>query len=191
MRKSRVERRTDETDVVVEIELDGTGSSEIDTPLGFLNHMLTSLSKHSLIDIKIDASGDLDHHVVEDTAICLGDALRKALGDFRGIKRFGYSMVPMDCSLAFAAIDLSNRPYAVVDLMTKGTGIEDMASEDISHFFESLASSLNINIHVRVEYGQNDHHKVEAAFKALALALREAVSRDPKRKDIPSTKGVI
>lgn len=191
MRKARVERQTEETDIVVEVELDGSGNSKVDTPISFLNHMLASLSKHSLIDINVDASGDLNHHIVEDTAICIGRAIRKALGDFKGIRRFGYALAPMDCSLALVALDISNRPYAVIELRTERDDIEDMASEDIHHFFESLSASFKINLHVRVEYGKNDHHKVEAAFKALALALREVVSIDPRREDVPSTKGVI
>lgn len=191
MREAEVQRKTSETNVMVKLNLDGKGLSDIHTGLSFLNHMLNLLAAHSLIDISINAGGDLSHHVIEDVAICLGEAIKKALGDFIGIKRFGYAIVPMDCSLAIVAIDLSNRPYSRIDLKLEGKSIEDVASEDINHFLETLAISLRANIHVMVQYGLNDHHKVEAAFKALALALREAVSIDPKRSGVPSSKGVL
>ncbi|MEM2820476.1 MAG: imidazoleglycerol-phosphate dehydratase, partial [Candidatus Bathyarchaeia archaeon] len=139
----------------------------------------------------IEASGDLSHHVAEDVAICLGEAIRRALGDVAGIRRFGYAIVPMDCSLAFAAVDISNRPYSKIDLKIEGKRIEDMPCEDIYHFLETLANSLRANIHVWVEYGLNDHHKVEASFKALALSLRQALSLDPLRSGVASSKGVL
>ena len=191
MRESEYYRRTSETEVRVKVRLEGSGIANIHTGILFLDHMLKSLSAHSLIDMSVEASGDLSHHIIEDVAICLGEAIRRALGDMSGIRRFGYAIVPMDCSLAFAAIDISNRPYPKIDLKLEGKRIEDMPCEDIYHFLETLTNSLRANIHVWVEYGLNDHHKVEAAFKALALSLRQAVSVDPSRIGAPSSKGVL
>jgi imidazoleglycerol-phosphate dehydratase len=135
--------------------------------------------------------GDLKHHAVEDLAICLGEALNKALGTREGLTRFGYASAPMDCSLAFAAVDLVKRPYFKIDLKLRGKKVEDMATEDIAHFFESIATSIVANIHVFTQYGSNDHHKAEAAVKALAMSLKQAVAMDPRRKGVPSSKGVI
>jgi imidazoleglycerol-phosphate dehydratase len=191
MRIGRVSRKTTETNIEVEVDLDGEGKAEVSTGVRFLDHMLNSLATHSLIDMKVKAEGDLTHHILEDVAICLGEAVLKALGDARGIRRFGYSIVPMDCSVAFAAVDLSRRPYVRVDLKLEGKKIEDMPCENIIHFIESLATALRANVHVWIQYGSNDHHKVEASFKALALSLREAVSLDPRRRGVPSSKGVI
>lgn len=191
MRTAEVSRKTRETDIHVKVNLDGSGVAEVDTGIAFLDHMLRSLATHSLIDITAKATGDLRHHTIEDVSICLGEALRKALGDSAGIRRFGYAIVPMDCSLALAAVDLANRPYVNIDLRLEGIEVEDMACEDVNHFLETLAMSLRANIHVRVQYGSNNHHKVEAAFKALALSLRQAVSVDPRRSGVPSSKGVI
>jgi imidazoleglycerol-phosphate dehydratase len=139
----------------------------------------------------VKVKGDLKHHIAEDVAICLGKALKKALGNKYGIRRFGYAFVPMDCSLAFCAVDLGKRPYAKIDLKLEGRSIEDMACEDILHFLETLATTLQANLHIWIEYGTNDHHKAEASFKALALALRQAVNSDLRRKGTPSSKGVI
>ncbi len=191
MRIAEFSRKTGETDIYVKVDLDGSGKIETKTGVAFLDHMLASLATHSLIDITVKATGDLSHHTTEDVAICLGEALRKALGNIAEIRRFGYAIVPMDCSLAFAAIDLANRPYVKVDLKLRGKKIEDIPCEDIVHFFETLAMSLRANIHVWVHYGANDHHKVEAAFKATALSLRLAVSHDPRRSGVPSSKGAI
>jgi len=191
MRVSEVSRKTRETEVLVKVNLDSDGKADVDTGVAFFNHLLTSLATHSLIDITAKVKGDLRHHAIEDVAICLGETLRKALGDGEGINRFGFAVVPMDCSLAFAAIDLAKRPYAKIDLKLRGKKIEDMASEDIQHFLETLASSLQANIHAWVQYGANDHHKAEAIFKALALSLKQAIAIEPRRKGIPSSKGVI
>jgi imidazoleglycerol-phosphate dehydratase len=191
MRVNEVYRKTRETEVLVKVNLDSEGKADIDTGVPFLNHLMTSLATHSLIDITAKVKGDLKHHAVEDLAICLGEALSKALGSREGINRFGYAAVPMDCSLAFSAVDLVKRPYSKIDLKLRGKKIEDMPSEDICHFLETLATSLSANIHVWVEYGNNDHHKAEAAIKALALALKQASALDPRRKGIPSSKGVI
>ena len=191
MRADEVYRKTRETEVLVRVNLDSEGKADIDTGVPFLNHLLTSLATHSLIDITAKVKGDLKHHAVEDLAICLGEALSKALGSREGINRFGYAAVPMDCSLAFSAVDLVKRPYSKIDLKLRGKKVEDMPTEDICHFLETLATSLSANIHVWVEYGNNDHHKAEAAIKALALSLKQASALDPRRKGIPSSKGVI
>lgn len=191
MRKASVERTTRETSVTVTVNLDGSGAAEVETPIGFLSHMLTSLSTHSMIDVSLKVTGDLKHHIAEDAALCLGRAIREALGEGEPVKRFGYASVPMDCSLASCALDLGGRPYHVVSLGLNGPMVEDLAAEDLTHFLESLATSLHANVHVKVHYGCNDHHRAEAAFKALALSLREAVARDPRRHGVPSSKGVI
>ncbi len=191
MRTEEVYRKTRETEVTVKVNLDGEGKVTAETGVGFFDHLLTSFATHSLIDLTAKVKGDLKHHAIEDLAIGLGEALSKALGSREGITRFGYAAVPMDDSVAFAAVDLVKRPYAVVNLKLRGKKIEDMASEDITHFFETLATSLTANIHVWTEYGGNDHHKAEAAVKALALSLKQAVALDPRRKGVPSSKGVI
>jgi len=191
VRVAEVFRKTRETEISIKVNLDSEGKAEIDSGIAFFDHLVTSLATHSLIDIIAKVRGDLRHHVIEDVAICLGQALRKALGDERGIERFGYAIVPMDDSLAFSAIDLAKRPYAKIDLKLRGKKIEDMACEDINHFLETLASSLQANLHLWTQYGGNDHHKAEAAFKALALSLKQAVAIDPRRKGVPSSKGVI
>ncbi len=191
MRTEEVYRKTRETEVTVKVNLDGEGKAEVDTGVAFFDHLVTSFATHSLIDVTAKVKGDLKHHAIEDLAIGLGEALSKALGSREGITRFGYAAVPMDDSLAFAAIDLVKRPYAAIDLKLRWKKVEDMATEDISHFFETLATSLCANIHIWTEYGSNDHHKAEAAVKALALSLRQAVAMDLRRKGVPSSKGVI
>jgi len=191
LRIGKIERETKETSIIAEVNLDGSGGSEVETPIAFLSHMLSTLATHSMIDIKVKARGDLTHHITEDVALCLGSAMKEALHGSERIARFGYAAVPMDCSLSFAAVDLGNRPYSAIDLGAHGQNIEDMAVEDVVHFFESLATSMRSNIHIKVEYGGNDHHRVEAAFKALALSLRNAVSLDPRRTGVPSSKGAI
>ena len=191
MRTEEVYRKTRETEVTVKANLDGEGKADVNTGVSFLDHMVTSFSTHSLIDVTAKVKGDLKHHAVEDLAICLGEALNKALGTREGLARFGYAAAPMDCSLAFAAVDLVKRPYFKIDLKLRGKKVEDMAVEDINHFFESFSTSLSANVHVFVQYGSNDHHKAEAAVKALALSLRQAVAMDPRRKGVPSSKGVI
>jgi imidazoleglycerol-phosphate dehydratase len=191
VRISEVSRKTRETDVLVKVNLDSEGKTEVDTGIAFLDHLITSLATHSLIDITAKVKGDLRHHASEDLAICLGEAFKKALDDREGINRFGFAVVPMDCSLAVAAIDLAKRPYAKIDLKLRGKKIEDMPTEDIYHFLETLTSSLQANIHTWVQYGANDHHKAEAVFKALALSLRQAITIDPRRRGVPSSKGMI
>ncbi len=191
MRINQVYRKTKETEVKAKVNLDGEGKVTVNTGIAFLDHMITSLATHSLIDIEASVKGDLAHHSIEDLAIGLGEALNKALGTREGITRFGNAAAPMDCSLAFAAVDLVKRPYFKIDLKLRGKKIEDMPTEDINHFYESLTTALQANVHMFVEYGSNDHHKAEAATKALALSLRQAVAVDPRRKGVPSSKGVI
>jgi imidazoleglycerol-phosphate dehydratase len=191
MRTDEVYRKTKETEVTAKVNLDGEGKTDITTGVAFFDHLLTSFATHSLIDVTAKVKGDLKHHSIEDLAIGLGEALSKALGNREGITRFGFAAVPMDESLAFAAVDLVKRPYAVINLKLKGKKIEDMATEDIVHFFETIATSLCANVHVWTEYGGNDHHKAEAAVKALALSLKQAVAVDPRRKGIPSSKGAM
>ncbi len=191
MRTEEVYRKTKETDVKVTVNLDGEGKVVVATGVPFLDHLINSFGTHSLIDISASVKGDLVHHSVEDLAIGLGDALNKALGTREGIARFGSAAVPMDCSLAFAAVDLVKRPYFKIDLKLRGKKVEEMPTEDIVHFFESFATALGSNVHVYVEYGSNDHHKAEAAIKALALSLRQAIALDPKRKGVPSSKGAM
>jgi len=191
MRTEEVYRKTKETEVKVKVNLDGEGKANVNTSVPFLDHLLTSLATHSLIDISASVEGDLVHHSVEDLALGLGEALNKALGTREGITRFGNAAAPMDCSLAFAAIDLVKRPYVKIDLKLRGKKVEEMPTEDIVHFFESLTQSLQANVHIFIEYGSNDHHKAEAATKALALSIRQAVTMDPRRKGVPSSKGVI
>ena len=191
MRTHTIKRSTNETQIQLTINLDGTGSSEINSGNSFLDHLVKSLATHSLFDIQLHAKGDLTHHIVEDIAICLGSALREALSDGMGITRFGYGLVPMDDSLALAALDLVKRPYVKLNLKLEGDIIEDLPTEDILHFFETFALSLQATIHLWVFYGQNDHHKIEAATKALALSLKQACTLDYTRNQVPSAKGTL
>ncbi len=191
MRTDEVYRKTKETELTVRVNLEGEGKVMVDTGVAFFNHLLTSLATHSMIDLEARVKGDLKHHSIEDLSIGLGEALNKALGPREGIVRFGWAYVPMDESLGFASVDLVKRPYAVVDLKLRGKRIEDMATEDIVHFFETLATSMQATIHICTSYGSNDHHKAEACTKALALSLKQAVSVDPRRKGVPSSKGAM
>jgi imidazoleglycerol-phosphate dehydratase len=191
MRIDEVYRKTKETEVTAKVNLDGEGKIEVETGVAFFDHLLASFATHSLIDTTAKVKGDLKHHCIEDLAIGLGEALSKALGAREGLNRFGSATIPMDDSLASAAVDLVKRPYAVIDLKLRGKKIEDMATEDIVHFLETLATSLGANIHVWTMYGGNDHHKAEAAIKALALSLKQAVAIDPRRKGLPTSKGAM
>ena len=190
-RKSTIKRSTQETSITVSVNLDGTGKTDIKTGVNFLDHLIVSFGKHSLMDLKVVAktNDNIEHHLIEDTAITIGQAIDKALDSRKGITRFGNAAVPMDESLAEASIDLVKRPFSKLTLSIKRNKIEDMSKEDLEHFFISLLQNLNSCIHLTVKYGENDHHKVEAAIKSLAVALRRAVSLDSKQKGIPSTKG--
>jgi imidazoleglycerol-phosphate dehydratase len=189
-RTSAFNRKTKETNITVKVNVDGTGRSSVSTDAKFLDHMIQLLSTHSLIDIQIRARGDLKHHIVEDTALALGAALSEALGERKGIRRFGSAYAPMDESLAFVSVDLVKRPYFVpTDLEFRRNYIEDVPREDLQHFFRSFCTAISCTMHIRLIYGSNDHHKAEACFKALALALRQAVALDQRRSTIPSSKG--
>ncbi len=192
MRKAKVERKTTEVDIVVELNVDGKGKGNVETGIKFLNHLLTTLAKHGLFDLTVKATGELKHHVSEDVALTLGEALQKALAKKKGIRRFGSAYVPMDDSLARATVDLGGRAYSTLDLKLSHPQIEDLKTEDIEHFFYSFAQASKSNLHITVLYGSNDHHKIEAAVKALALALRQAVTPEPRvRGEVPSAKGVL
>lgn len=190
-RTSSINRKTKETDVSVRVNIDGTGKTSIKTGINFLDHLITSFGKHGMMDLVIKAKSNdgIEHHLIEDVAITIGAAIDKALGDRRGITRFSYSSVPMDESLAEASVDLIKRPYYKSSLAIKRNKIEDVSKEDLEHFFQSLLQNLNSCIHLTVKYGDNDHHKVEAAIKSLAVAFRIAAAIDKKQKGIPSTKG--
>ena len=191
LRKHSIKRNTKETDVSVSVNIDGTGKISVDTGISFLDHLVISFAKHALIDLQVKAKSkdNIEHHLIEDTAIAIGSTLDKALGNRSGIVRFSHASVPMDESLADATIDLVKRPYYKLSLLTKRSKIEGMSKEDIEHFFQSLLQNLNSCIHLTVKYGENDHHKIEAAMKSLAVAFRKAATKDNKQKGIPSTKG--
>jgi imidazoleglycerol-phosphate dehydratase len=195
MREARLTRTTAETDITVAINLDGGGSYDIATGVGFFDHMLDQLARHSLIDISLRATGDLhidDHHTVEDCGIALGQALTRALGDKRGIRRYGACILPMDDARITAALDLSGRPYLVWDVTFPTAKIGSFDTELVREFFQALATHGGITLHVTGQAGLNSHHIAEAAFKAVARALRDAVEPDPRKGDaIPSTKGTL
>jgi imidazoleglycerol-phosphate dehydratase len=192
MRRAKVERKTTEVNITVELNIDGKGKTNIKTHIKFLDHLLTTLTKHSLFDLTVKAEGDLKHHICEDVALALGEALNQALADKKGIRRFGSAFVPMDESLARAVIDLGGRPYSNLNLKLRRLKIEDLKTEDITHFLASFAQASKLSLHLAVLYGANEHHKIEAAIKALAIALREAATPDQRRiGEIPSAKGVL
>jgi imidazoleglycerol-phosphate dehydratase len=195
MRKATISRKTAETEITVEIDIDGSGAYDNQTGVGFFDHMLDQLARHSLIDLRVRAKGDLhidDHHTVEDTGIALGRALAQALGDKRGIRRYGECHLPMDDALLRAALDLSGRPYLVWNVEMPTAKIGSFDTELVREFFTALAVNGGITLHVDRLHGFNSHHIAEAAFKAVARALRDAVETDPRKADaIPSTKGAL
>jgi imidazoleglycerol-phosphate dehydratase len=195
MREATISRRTNETDIVVKLNLDGRGLAEVGTGVGFLDHMLALFAAHGLFDLEVRAAGDLHvdaHHSVEDVAIVLGQALDRALGDRGGIRRMGHAYVPMDEALAFVAVDLSGRAYSVIDIAWHTAQIGQLPTSLLPHFLESLAGHGRFNLHARVLYGRDDHHQAEALFKALARALDDATRLDERRgAEVPSTKGVL
>jgi imidazoleglycerol-phosphate dehydratase len=195
MRTAAIKRQTHETDIVLTLALDGTGQYQIETGIGFIDHMLTHVAAHGLFDLTVQAKGDLHidpHHTVEDVALVLGQAFTEALGDKAGIARMGSAYVPMDEALAFVAVDLSGRPYCVAEVDWTGSSVGPIPVTLIPHFFESFAVAAKANVHARVLYGRDDHHKTEALFKALGRALDAATRPDPRRGDaIPSTKGTL
>ena len=193
-RIAEISRQTKETQIKLSINLDGSGKSSIRSGVGFFDHMLDLLARHSLIDITVDAKGDLNvdaHHTVEDVGIVLGQALEKALGDKRGIYRHGWAIVPMDESLAQVAIDLSGRPAFVFNVEFKSESIGGFPVELVEEFLKAFCTNAKMNFHVTVPYGTNNHHISEAIFKATAKALRQAISADPRNSDVPSTKGSL
>ena len=195
MRRATIERNTKETRISLRLTLDGRGRYDISTGIRFLDHMLELFARHGAFDLKVDAQGDLDvdqHHTVEDIGIALGEATSAALGNRRGINRAGYFVMPMDETLAVAAIDLGGRIHAVVDLRLKVRTVGDLQSELVSDFFEGFAQGARANVHVKVLYGRSSHHHVEAVFKAFARALRVACARDRRMaRMLPSTKGLL
>ena len=192
-RTATVRRKTKETEIAVTVAIDGSGKAEISTGLRFLDHLFDALTRHSRMDVSLACTGDLDvddHHTAEDCALALGQAFDEALGDKRGIRRFGHAYAPLDEALARAVLDLSGRPYAYVDLGLRREKVGDIATEMIGHALNSFAMAAKLTLHVELIRGQNDHHRAEAAFKALALAVRMAVS-PAGHDEVPSTKGVL
>ena len=195
MRTATIERKTRETEILASIDLDGSGVYDVDTGIGFLDHMLESFSRHSLIDLKVRAQGDLHvdfHHTTEDTAIVIGSAIKKALGDFSGIRRFGSILLPMDETLTRVAVDISNRPYLIWKVDFKRPKIGEMDTELFREWFQAFAQNAGLTLHIENIYGENNHHIVESCYKGLARALRQAIEVDPRQPGaVPSTKGVL
>ena len=195
MRKSKLKRKTKETDISVELNLDGKGTYKVRTTIPFLDHMLELMLKHGLFDAKVQAKGDTqidDHHTVEDMGLTLGQAFKEALGDMKGIRRYGSASVPMDEALASVSLDISGRPYLVYNVAYPKRGkIKGFELDLVEHFLESFSAKAGITLHVNVPYGRNTHHMVEAVFKALGRALKEACEKDPRVKGVPSTKGKL
>ena len=195
MRKGSIKRETKETSINVEVNLDGTGQSKINTGIGFLDHMMEQIAKHSLIDINLEAKGDLHidlHHTTEDSGIAFGEALKKSLGDKKGIKRYASATIPMDETLSRVSLDLSNRPYLVWKVKLAVEKLGEMDTELFKEWYHAFSQSAGITLHVENIYGDNSHHIIESCYKGLARALREAVTVDPRAGNIiPSTKGTI
>ena len=194
-RKAKIQRKTKETNISVEVNLDGKGKYQIKTKIGFLDHMLEQLAKHSLIDMKINAKGDTHidlHHTTEDTGIAIGEAIKKAAGNRKGIKRYATTNIPMDETLTRVSLDISNRPYLIWNVDLKVEKLGEMDTELFKEWFQAFAHSAGITLHVENIYGENSHHKIESCFKALARSLKEALEIDKRIKNsIPSTKGTI
>lgn len=195
MRKSKIERNTNETQIIVDLNIDGRGNYEIQTPIGFLNHMFEAFSKHGLFDLQLSANGDLEvdqHHLVEDCGIVLGQAFKQALGDKKGINRAGYFVYPMDEALAVVAVDIGGRPFLQFDVGFKRRFCGELDTDLLEDFFHGFAINAGANVVVRMPYGRSDHHKIEAVFKAFAKSMKMACSLDPRAiEHIPSTKGMI
>jgi len=195
MREARVKRKTKETGIEVRLNLDGTGVYDVKTGIGFLDHMLEQLSRHSLIDLYVRATGDLHidfHHTTEDTAIAIGEAVHKALGERRGIRRFASALIPMDETLTRVALDISGRPYLVWRVKFSRPKLGEMDTELFKEWFHAFAQAAGVTLHIENLYGENNHHIVESCYKGLAQALRTAVAVDPRiAQDVPSTKGVL
>jgi len=191
VRVGKVRRKTKETTIEVRINLDGSGMAKVDTSIKFLDHLLTSFAKHGCFDLELRARGDFEHHIAEDAMIALGEAIERALGKKAGIQRMGDAVVPMDDALVLAAVDLSGRAYPDIEAKFTKRKLDDLSSDMIVHMLETLATNGRFNLHVKVLRGKNDHHKAEAVFKALGVALARATSKAPRRRGVPSTKGVL
>jgi len=195
VRKAKINRKTKETQISVEVNLDGSGNYKIDTKIGFLNHMLEQLSKHSLIDLKISGKGDTHidlHHTTEDTGIAIGECFKKALGSSKGIKRYAHALIPMDETLTRVTMDLSNRPYLIWKVKLKVEKLGEMDTELFKEWFQAFSQAAGITLHVENIYGDNSHHIIESCFKGLARSLREAIEIDKRIKNkVPSTKGIL
>jgi len=192
IRRAKVTRQTGETSINVDLVLDGSGKGSIDSGVPFLDHMLDSLSRHSLIDLKVKATGDLHvdaHHTVEDVGLALGQAIDKALGDRAGIVRYGHAEIPLDEALVAVTVDLGGRPFMVYDLKIRQHRVGDFEVDLVNDFMQALMNEARMNLHINKRYGRNAHHLIEATFKALARALGQACARDPRVKGVPSTKG--
>ena len=193
-RKAEIKRKTKETDISFRIGLDGSGSPSVKTAIPFFDHMLTLLSHHSRIDLFLRAKGDIGvdaHHTVEDVGICLGDGVRKALGEAKGIRRYGEALIPMDETLVSVALDLSMRPFLAFNVKLKRLRVGNLDLELVEEFFKALSNHAKMTLHINLLYGRNSHHIVEAVFKGVGRALQQAVSLDPRATGIPSTKGVL
>jgi len=194
MRNAEITRKTNETSINVAVNLDGGGQADVSTGIGFFDHMLTHVAKHGLVDLTVNAKGDLEidgHHTVEDVGICLGQAFLDAVGEPKGIRRYGHAVVPMDETLAEAAVDFSGRPYLVYRAMLPHVKVGDFDAELAEEFFRAFAVNARITLHINLRYGSNAHHCIEGMFKAFARALRDAVTVDPRVQDVPSTKGML
>lgn len=193
-RISTIERKTKETAITIELNLDGTGKADVSTGVGFLDHMLDSFARHGLFDLKVKAAGDLhvdSHHLIEDTGIVLGQAIKEAVGDKKGINRYGYFILPMDEALVLSAVDLSGRPYLVYEVEFKTPAMGDFDTQMVKEFFYAVSYSAEMNLHLKQMSGENDHHICEACYKAFAKALMGAVARNERIEDVLSTKGKI
>lgn len=195
MRKATIERRTKETEISVSLDLDGTGIYDVSTGIGFLDHMMEQLSRHSLIDLTVKAKGDLHidfHHTTEDTGIAIGEAVSKALGERKGITRYASALIPMDETLTRVAMDISNRPYLIWKVTFSRDKLGEMDTELFKEWFQAFAQAAGITLHIENLYGENNHHIVETCYKAVARSLRDAIQIDPRKADeVPSTKGVL
>lgn len=193
-RKAAVERKTNETEIRISIDLDGSGKRRIDTGVKFFDHMLDGFARHGLFDLEVSCRGDLEvdcHHTIEDTGIVFGQAVAEALGDKNGITRYGHCLLPMDEALILCAVDLGGRPYLIFDADFRGSSCGDMDTQMVREFFYAFSYSARMNLHIKEIYGSNDHHVTEAMFKALGRSLRAACEKDPRVSGIPSTKGLL
>ncbi|MEK9658067.1 MAG: imidazoleglycerol-phosphate dehydratase HisB [bacterium] len=193
-REAKIKRKTNETEIDLSLAIDGQGESHIETGIGFFDHMLTLFSKHGLFDLDLRVKGDLEidaHHSVEDTGLCLGKAFHDALGDCAGIRRFASVLMPMDDALTQLVIDISNRPYLAFDVEFNASKVGDFDVELMQEFFQAFVNNARINLHIKLLAGQNQHHVIESGFKALGLCLDQATGIDPRKKGVPSTKGIL